>query len=232
MTVTASAIIVAAGEGVRMNASTRKQYLLLGHDPVIIHTVRLFCTIPSITDIFLVVPPSDKGYCKDLITRSSGIEKTCHVVSGGASRQASVYRGLLSVEKAGIGHGIVAIHDGVRPLTGRDQIEACIAVAGKSGACILAVPAQDTLKQIGKETTIIATLPREGIWFAQTPQVFQYEVIRKAHERAIKERVSGTDDAMLVERTGVPVRVVAGSHRNIKITTPEDLALAEALLAL
>ena len=227
-----SAIIVAAGKGIRMNASTRKQYLLLGRTPIIVRSVRLYSGCPAVTTIFLVVPPSDKNYCEGLIDQSSDLGKTCHVISGGDTRQASVYQGLLAVEKAGLVGGIVVIHDGVRPFVNPDQVESCIASARTTGACILAVPVHDTLKQMEKGTTVISgTLPRKDIWFAQTPQAFRYELIRNAHERALKERVSGTDDAMLVERIGIPVSVVPGSRRNIKITTPEDLALAEALLA-
>lgn len=227
-----SAIIVAAGNGIRMNASIRKQYLLLCHVPIIIRTIRLFGACPDIADIFLVVPPSDTDYCKDLIARSPDLGKTCHVIAGGDSRQASVYQGLLAVEETGMSGGIVAIHDGVRPLVKPDQVESCILIARTTGACILAVPAQDTLKQIKKGTAVIAgTLPRKEIWFAQTPQAFRYDIIRNAHERAIEDRVAGTDDAMLVERIGIPVSVAPGSRNNIKITTREDLALAEALLA-
>jgi len=226
-----SAIIVAAGNGIRMNASKRKQYLLLGHVPIIIRTVRLFSACPAVAAIFLVVPPSDTDYCRELVIRSPDLGKTCHVISGGESRQASVYQGLLAVEKAGIVSGFVVIHDGVRPLVKPSRIESCIATARKTGACILAEPVHDTLKQIVQGTTLIAgTLPRKDLWYAQTPQAFRYEIIRDAHERALKDHVSGTDDAMLVERMGIPVSVVPGSRQNIKITTPEDLALAEALL--
>ena len=228
----ATAIIVAAGKGVRMNASKRKQYLHLGHDPVILHTVRVFSVCPNIGAIFLVVPPSDIDYCRELLTRSPGPDKIRHIVPGGDSRQASVYQGLLAVERAGLAAGVVAIHDGVRPLVRPDQVESCIDLAGTTGACVLAVPAQDTLKQVTSGASVISgTLPRTEIWFAQTPQAFRYDIIRKAHETAIEERVSGTDDAMLVERMGIPVSVVPGSRHNIKITTPEDLALAEALLS-
>ncbi len=227
----ATAIIVAAGKGVRMNLSLRKQYLTLSHVPIIVRTVQLFTACPSIDAIFLVVPPTDTDYCKELLSRSQDIEKECHVVSGGDSRQASVYQGLLAVEKTSGTSGIVAIHDGVRPLVKPHRIESCIAIAATNGACILAIPAQDTLKQIKLGTTIIAdTLPRQEVWFAQTPQVFQYDIIRNAHELALKNHVSGTDDAMLVERMGIPVSVVPGSRHNIKITTREDLSLAEALL--
>lgn len=170
MQIKVSAIIVAAGKGIRMNASTRKQYLLLDNTPIIIHTVRLFSTCPAIATVFLVVPSTDADYCKQLIAQSPDLGKTYHIISGGDSRQASVYQGLLAVEKAGGESGIVVIHDGVRPLVKPKQIESCIANARTTGACILAVPARDTLKQIEEGTSVIAgTLPRKDIWFAQTP---------------------------------------------------------------
>lgn len=232
MPMSVSAIIVAAGQGIRMNAAGRKQYLLLGRVPILIRTVRLFNVCPSITAIFLVAPASDMDYCKELIAQSPDLRKTCRLVSGGDSRQTSVYQGLLAMEKAGLSKGMAAIHDGVRPLVKAERIESCIAVARTTGACILAAPVQDTLKRIeNNETVISGTIPREGVWLAQTPQVFRYDIIRNAHEQAVREHVFGTDDAMLVERMGIPVSVVCGSRYNIKITTPEDLALAKALLS-
>lgn len=227
------AIIVAAGQGVRMKASTRKQYLLLGREPVILRTIRIFDRCQAIDRIYLVVPPGDKEFCRQMLARSSGIQKECHVIGGGDTRQASVYRGLLALEAAGIHNGLVAVHDGVRPLVSTLEIESCVEAAQKNGACLLAVPAQDTLKKVRAGTSLVSeTLSRKGIWLAQTPQVFQYSIIRKAHERALQEKIEATDDAMLVERTGVPVSIVSGSRKNIKITTQEDLALAEAILSL
>jgi 2-C-methyl-D-erythritol 4-phosphate cytidylyltransferase len=154
------------------------------------------------------------------------------VIAGGKTRQESVYNGLIAMEEEISAGDMVAIHDGVRPLVTRKQIEACVTSARKNGACILALPAQDTLKEVKNDSDIItATPPRQNIWFAQTPQVFTYPLIRDAHERALKDGFEATDDAMLVERTSFAVRVVPGSKTNLKITTPEDLALAEAILS-
>ena len=227
-----SAIIVAAGKGVRMNASTKKQYLHLGKDPIVVHTIRVFSRCPLIDAIYLAVPSADAAYCRELIRRNADIRTVCRVISGGETRQASVYNGLLAMEKDVSQTDLVAIHDGVRPLVTQQQIEVCVASAEKNGACILGVPAQDTLKQIEDNSDIIgSTLARKDIWCAQTPQVFRYDLIRDAHERAREDGVAGTDDAMLVERLSFPVRVVPGSRTNLKITTPEDLLLAKSLMS-
>ena len=227
-----SAIIVAAGKGVRMNADNKKQYLQLGGEPVVIRTLRVFCDCGLIDAIYLVVPPSDGTYCRELIHQYPGLRADCRVIEGGETRQESVYEGLLAMERETTEKDLVVIHDGVRPLVPLEGIEACVESAQKNGACILALPAQDTLKQVETSSDIITgTLMRRDIWLAQTPQVFNYALIRNAHERALNEDVNGTDDAMLVERISFPVRVVPGSKINLKITTPEDLVIAEALIS-
>jgi 2-C-methyl-D-erythritol 4-phosphate cytidylyltransferase len=127
-------------------------------------------------------------------------------------------------------NNLVAIHDGVRPFIAPEMIEACIQGAQQTGACILGVPATDTLKQVNTEKFITSTMPRRNIWLAQTPQVFDYKLIREAHDAARLGGVWGTDDAALVEKSGHPVKIVMGSRMNIKITTPDDLKMAEAVL--
>jgi 2-C-methyl-D-erythritol 4-phosphate cytidylyltransferase len=154
------------------------------------------------------------------------------VVAGGTTRQASVYQGLIAMEKKMSSTDLVVIHDGVRPLVTVKQIESCVGSAEKYGASIMAVPAHETLKQAGRDPDVIeGTLTRKDVFLAQTPQVFKYDLIRDAHERALKDGFTGTDDAMLVERMAYPVRVVPGSRTNLKITTPDDLVLAKALIA-
>ena len=225
-----SAIIVAAGKGVRMNAPTKKQYLHLGEDLIVVRTIRVFSSNHLIKRIYLMVPPEDETYCRELIQQNDEIRNGCHVITGGKTRQESVYNGLLAMENEISQTDLVAIHDGVRPLVTQKQIESCVASAEKNGACILGVPVNDTLKQVeGDSDVITGTLTRKNIWLAQTPQVFKYALIRDAHERAKKDGFTGTDDAMLVERMSFPVRVVPGSRTNLKITTPEDLVLAKAL---
>jgi len=140
-----------------------------------------------------------------------------------------VYNGLLAMEGHG---GIVAIHDGVRPFVQPSQIAECIAQAEASGACMLGMPVGDTLKRVGSSNIIERTVLRDNIWQAQTPQAFQYQLIRAAHEKAMDEGFSGTDDASLVERYGGQVKILEGSATNIKITHPEDLVIAEALMGM
>jgi 2-C-methyl-D-erythritol 4-phosphate cytidylyltransferase len=226
------AIIVAAGKGVRMNADTKKQYLQLGGNPIIIRTLRIFSDCPSVGIVCLVVPPSDDAYCRELVHKYPAIRAKCRVVHGGETRQASVYQGLRVLEKEVAAGDPVIIHDGVRPLVTVEQIESCVASAEENGACILALPAQDTLKKVeGASGIITGTLKRQNVWLAQTPQVFRYALIRDAHELALKDGFTGTDDAMLVERMPHPVHVVPGSRTNLKVTTPDDLALAQALVS-
>lgn len=220
-----SAVIVAGGKGSRMKRSVRKQYLSLAGVPVIVHTLRIFDRLDDINDICLVVPKSDIDYCRSLI-HEYGWLKEIRLASGGKTRQDSVYHGIRSLENE---NGIVAIHDAVRPLVSPDHIRECIQKTRESGACILAIPAFDTLKQVDVSGGIEKTIERDSIWLAQTPQVFRRELIEKAHELAREKGYSGTDDASLVEYYGHAVGVVRGSRQNIKITTSEDLLLAEAI---
>ena len=226
----ATAIIVAGGSGVRMNAAVRKQYMPIGNLPILCRTIMSFASSKKIEDIVLVVPENESEYCRRHILSllDSGLQERITLTPGGKERQASVYNGLLAV---GDVEGIVCIHDGVRPFVLPLQIDACIESAEKHGAAILATPASDTLKKIDNNGRIVKTPARENIWLAQTPQVFRYDLIRDAHERALKDNFMGTDDASLVERLGGIVKICPGSRLNIKITTPEDLQLAEAFLA-
>ena len=149
------------------------------------------------------------------------------LVPGGAERQDSVFNGL---QAAGDGPGVVVIHDGVRPFVSARQIAACAENALKYGACILGIPAQDTLKRTDAHGDIRETVKRDWLWLAQTPQAFRIDLIKSAHEAARSNGVSGTDDAFLVEQIGIPVKMIKGSPLNIKITTEDDLLLAEAIL--
>ncbi len=221
-----SAIIVAGGSGVRMGGSVRKQFLSLGGRPVICHTLQAFDRCPDIDAIYLVAPPDDVRNCMAVWCSSLTFHKKIQVVAGGRERQDSVYQGLLAVPDQHA--GIVVIHDGVRPFISRQQISACVQETRRSGACIVALPVQDTVKEV-RSQIVSGTLDRHLLWTAQTPQAFEITLIRTAHETAGKDGVTGTDDAMLVERLGRPVHVLEGSRLNIKITTPEDMALAEAI---
>jgi 2-C-methyl-D-erythritol 4-phosphate cytidylyltransferase len=221
------AIIVGAGRGVRMNRSTPKQYLLLQQVPILVYSIRAFNACRDVHQIILVVPPGDIRYCSEKILALVDMKKPVQVIAGGERRQDSVRNGLLAIDNK---ESIVVIHDGVRPFIAPRHISACIAGTAETGACILAIPVSDTLMAVNGDFRIDATVSREGLWLAQTPQAFHYKNVMSAHESAGREGFSCTDDAALVERMGIQVRVIHGSRRNIKITNPEDLAMAEALL--
>jgi 2-C-methyl-D-erythritol 4-phosphate cytidylyltransferase len=222
-----SAVIVAAGRGVRMQNVTRKQYLQVAGRPVLVHTLLRFDVCPLIDHICLVVPDDDLDFCRHRLLAGGPIKKTVQFVAGGRYRQQSVYKGLKSLDHK---NGLVAIHDGVRPLVDPLLITACIRAAETSGACAPGIPADDTIKRVSGEGTIEGTVERKGLWLIQTPQVFRYAVITEAHDRALRDGYVGTDDASLVERLGFPVTLISGSKSNIKVTTAEDLAMAAALL--
>ncbi len=221
-------IIVAAGSGVRMGADARKQYLRVGGIPILAHTLKAFDKCRAIDRIFLVVPKEDHDFCRIEIIDPLNLEKEPVLVPGGIVRQESVYNGIIA---AGEKTQIAVIHDGVRPFISPDAIEKSVISAQEHGACILGIPAFDTLKQTDSKGRITETIDRSTIWLAQTPQTFSYNLIKEAHEKAIEESYTGTDDASLVERLGKPVQIIQGSRNNIKITTPEDLPLAEAILS-
>jgi 2-C-methyl-D-erythritol 4-phosphate cytidylyltransferase len=222
------AVIVAAGEGVRMGGGPRKQYRNLGKFPILVYTLFAFDRNPEIDYIVLALPESDHSFCQEKIIAPFHFNKKIQLVSGGASRQESVYNGLKAVEGD---CDIVVIHDGVRPFVSDRLISESVGGARKYGACIAAVPAKDTLK-IAKNNVVQKTFPRDEVWLAQTPQAFRYDLIVKAHEKARIEQLKETDDAVLVERLGGEVYLVQGELLNIKITTPEDLKIAEAILSI
>jgi 2-C-methyl-D-erythritol 4-phosphate cytidylyltransferase len=221
-----SAIIVAAGKGIRMQGAARKQYMELSGQPVLAYSVITFDACPLIREIFLVVPKEDIDDCQKKIVSKLDLMKRVQLVPGGVHRQDSVYNGLQSLDKK---TDTVVIHDGVRPFIRSEELTACILGAKDVGACILGNPAGDTLKRVDKSHMVEETLNRESIWLAQTPQAFQYDLIVKAHEAARRDGYIGTDDSSLVERLGIDVKMITGSKYNIKITLQEDLAVAKAL---
>lgn len=219
-------IIVAGGDGIRMAAGVRKQYLLVGGRPILALSIAAVAAAAGVSEIFLVVPEADFDYCRQAIISPLACEKPIHLVAGGNSRQASVLNGLDAISASS---GVAVIHDGVRPLVATAHIEACIRGADNEGACILGVPAQDTVKQVSASGRLRRTLDRQTLWMAQTPQAFDLGTIRRAHAYAAETGFHGTDDAAVVEHCGGSVRIIQGSPWNIKITTPEDLKLAELI---
>jgi len=221
-----SAIIVASGKGIRMEGTMRKQYLDLSGRPVLAHSIMTFDSCSLVDEIFLVIPREDVEYCKKKIISLLDLKNHINLVHGGDKRQNSVYNGLKAITK---NTETVVIHDGVRPFIQPEDLKECILVSKKYGACILGIPASDTLKRVNKSDIIETTLSRENIWLAQTPQAFKYDLIFKAHETAQRDGYVGTDDASLVERMGEDVKIINGGRFNIKITKKEDLAIAKAM---
>ena len=220
-----TAIIAAAGIGSRMQAGRAKQLIELGGVPLLVHTLRRFEECSAVDHVILVLQPSLTAEVLALASRHN-FTKITRVVAGGAERQDSVYRGLqvITPETA----GVVAIHDAARPFVKPEEIRTVIELAATKGAALLAVPATDTIKQV-RSGRVQRTLDRKAIYHAQTPQAFQYAIIREAYDRAFEDGFVGTDDSQLVERIGHRVSVVEGSYTNIKITRPFDLRLAEAI---
>lgn len=223
------ALIPAAGMGKRMGAGINKQYLLLAGIPIVARTISVFESSPLVDDIYIVTPEAEIPYCRARIVEAHGFAKVRAIVPGGAERQYSVLNGLRGMDDPS-DDDLVLIHDGVRPFVTPEIIASAVETARRYDGALTAVPAKDTVK-IVEESVISSTPSRETIWQAQTPQAFRYGIIRDAHERAAAEGFLGTDDSSLVERLGGKVHVVMGDYRNIKITTPEDLVLAEAFFA-
>ncbi|MCM0081096.1 2-C-methyl-D-erythritol 4-phosphate cytidylyltransferase [Geomonas sp. Red32] len=214
--------------GKRMGAGTNKQYLLLDGIPILAHTLRVFQDAPFVDGIYVVSPQAEIPFCRAEVIDRFGFSKVRAIVPGGAERQHSVANGLKAM-KGVTDEDLVLIHDGVRPFVPLQVLEAAAAAARETGSAVVAVPSKDTIK-VARGGLVIATPPREELWLAQTPQAFRYGLIKRAHAQAESEGFLGTDDSSLMEHLGLPVRVVMGDYRNIKITTPEDMVLAEAFL--
>ncbi len=220
------ALIPAAGRGRRMGADRPKAFLPLSGLPLLAHTLRKFEDCPAVIEILPLVPGEEVSFCRELISKA-GLKKIPRVLPGGPERQDSVYAGLQAIVGS---PDVVMIHDGARPFVSAELIEKVLGAIEHWPAVAAALPVGDTLKEVSPEGQVLQTLDRSRFWVMQTPQSFRYDLILRAHEQARAEGFSGTDDASLVERLGIPVRVISGSRFNMKITTPEDLILAEALL--
>jgi 2-C-methyl-D-erythritol 4-phosphate cytidylyltransferase len=220
------AIIAAAGSGTRMASDRPKQFLQLAGMPVIFHTLKPFEQCDSIQEVIVVLPAEESAGFLSLAGKY-GLRKVARVVPGGATRADSVKRGLMAIRSATA--EIVAVHDGVRPFVTVEEIDATIAAARADGAAILAAPVTDTIKQV-EDQRVTKTLDRVGLRRALTPQCFRYELLRDAYQGADVSDPSLTDESALVEQLGHTVSIVEGSTRNIKITTAEDLVIAEAIL--
>lgn len=219
-------IIPSAGMGRRMG-SRKKNYLPVLGAPVLAHTLAAFEAAPSVDAVILAVPSDDIAFCKDEIVKKYKAGKVILVVAGGPERQDSVANALEAAK--GLGFDIIAVHDGARPLVTVAVIEDTLRGAAENGSAIAAVPVKDTIKEaVGK--VVQRTVPRETLWSVQTPQAFRAEIIFRAFELAKKNGFYGTDESSLVERLGEKVAIVMGSYENIKITTEEDMTIAECVL--
>ncbi|MBB6455211.1 2-C-methyl-D-erythritol 4-phosphate cytidylyltransferase/2-C-methyl-D-erythritol 4-phosphate cytidylyltransferase/2-C-methyl-D-erythritol 2,4-cyclodiphosphate synthase [Salirhabdus euzebyi] len=217
-------IVLAAGQGKRMNVGKNKQFLHLAGQPLIIHTLQTFEDDPRCTSVLLVVNPAERKDMEKLVQLYE-IKKIKKLIDGGSERQESVYNGLLSCDPK----EYVLIHDGARPFVNRVAIHKLVDQVKKTGAALLAVAVSDTIKS--QKEGVLKTLDRKYLWAAQTPQGFRYSIIMDAHEKAKQRGYNGTDDASLVEEYGYPLDIVEGSYDNFKLTTQEDVKRAEILLA-
>lgn len=222
----AGAIIVAAGRGVRAGAGEPKQYRPIAGVPMLLRSLRPFTSHPKVGPVVVVLPPDDAAQPPAWLASLLG--HRLRVTAGGAERQQSVANGLAAL---GEGVRLVLVHDAARPLVDADLIGRVLAVAELGACAVPAVPLSDTVKETDAAGLVQRTVPRERLVAVQTPQAFPRELLVTAHQRARSDGfTTATDDALLCERLGFPVRVVAGSARNIKVTTPEDFLVAEALV--
>lgn len=211
-----------------MGTGRAKQFLDLGGRPMLAVTLEVFQECRGVDAVVLVVPPEDVQTCLREIVEPYKTTKVKKVIPGGARRQDSVRLGIGATEGA---YETILIHDGVRPLVSADLVERMLEAAREHRAVVAALPAKETVKEVDGDLFVSRTFQRRDVWMVQTPQVFRYEDIVEAHERALREGWEGvTDDALLMERMGVAVKVVEGSEENIKVTTPHDMDLARFFL--
>jgi 2-C-methyl-D-erythritol 4-phosphate cytidylyltransferase len=221
------AIIVAAGKGNRLGGTQPKQFQELNGTKIIFHTLRPFEQCETISEVILVLPAEATAGFESL-AQSHGLKKRTRIVCGGGTRAQSVLNGLNAIKAA----EIVAVHDGVRPFVTAAEIDRVVRAAEQTGAAIIVARAIDTIKEVSGEF-IVRTVERSRLRRALTPQCFRFDILKRAYaglSQAELDEIDATDDSVLVERLGVKVSVVEGSARNIKITEPEDLVLAQAIL--
>jgi 2-C-methyl-D-erythritol 4-phosphate cytidylyltransferase len=222
-----NAVIIAAGEGKRMGGDLSKALIALAGRPLILHTLDRFAR-SQVRKVILVVPENQKQKFEQIVRADPQLKGfDCVLESGGLRRQDSVARGLNRLDDD---CEVVVIHDGARPLVSPALIDRCVELVLKEGAAAVGLPAKDTIKVVSASRRIESTPPRNSLWEIQTPQAFRVEIIREAHLRGEEDGIEATDDAMLVERLGKSVALLEGERSNLKITTPEDLLIAETLI--
>ncbi|MHC1746655.1 MAG: 2-C-methyl-D-erythritol 4-phosphate cytidylyltransferase [Negativicutes bacterium] len=221
-----SVVIAAAGQGKRMGSGMNKTLISLLHQPVFGYSVRTFDACPAVDRLVIVVAPEETLQMETLLS-GMRLSKPWQVVAGGSERQYSIANALTVLNQK---NGIIVVHDGARPLAESSLVAEVIRAAMEFGAAVAGVPVKDTVKLVDESNFVSQTLQRDRLWAIQTPQAFKAEVLYRAYRQAMEEGFLGTDDSALVERLGVPVKIVRGSYCNIKITTPEDLCIAETFL--
>lgn len=223
------AIVLAGGKGRRMNSGVQKQYMLLDGKPIVVHALMAF-EESNVDDIILVTGEDDIAYAKEELIKAYGLKKVTKVVAGGKERYHSVFQGLCALEHC----DYVLIHDGARPLVTKDIIERSIVGAMEYDACVVGMPVKDTIKISDGNNFASDTPDRKFLWQIQTPQSFSYELIFSAYKNILEDesaQVGITDDAMVVElQKNKKIKLLEGSYENLKVTTPEDLVIAESLL--
>ncbi|MBI5755444.1 MAG: 2-C-methyl-D-erythritol 4-phosphate cytidylyltransferase [Nitrospirae bacterium] len=222
-----AAIIPAAGKGKRMRHVVHKHYILLEGRPILAYNIEAFEKCIGVNQVFVVVRSGEEEYCLKEVVERYGFKKVLKIVIGGERRQDSVYNGIKELDED---TDIVVVHDGVRPFVSPELINETVKLAMYVDGVVAAMPVKDTIKEISPDGFIKGTHERESLWNAQTPQTFKRRIIEEAFERAFTDNFSGTDESSLVERLGGRVKIIEGSHENIKITTKEDLLLAEFIL--
>jgi 2-C-methyl-D-erythritol 4-phosphate cytidylyltransferase len=222
----ASAIIVAAGSGVRLGSNVPKAFVKIAGCTMLSYSLVTVRQINSIDEVVITVPAGFENAARAEVA-AAALSIPVKIAPGGIERQDSVR---IALELTSAESDLVIVHDAARPLATPEIFEACLSAASRTGAAIAAISVSDTLKRVA-DSSITATIARAGLWQAQTPQAFRRAVLVTAHQRAVSEKIAATDDADLVERTGARVEVVEASTSNIKITTPADLAIVEAIIA-
>ncbi|NLY44618.1 MAG: 2-C-methyl-D-erythritol 4-phosphate cytidylyltransferase [Tissierella sp.] len=221
-----SVIIAAAGMSNRMGSKINKQFIAIDNKPILVHTIEKFEQSKYIDEIIIVSKEEEVEYCRKEIVRKYGFKKVTKIIRGGKERQDSIYNGLMALSE---NTDIVLTHDGARPFVKHTHIEDGIKGVIEHGACVIGVPVKDTIKVVNDTDVVHHTPKRSLLWAAQTPQCFWAHLIKKGYEHAMNEGIVGTDDSSLVEKMGHEIKMIMGSYDNIKITTPEDLIIAESL---
>ncbi|MBD3181075.1 2-C-methyl-D-erythritol 4-phosphate cytidylyltransferase [Candidatus Poribacteria bacterium] len=222
-----SAIIPAAGSGKRMG-EIKKPYIVLCGRTMLSHTISVFLQCSLINELVIVSASGDENKCYCEIVENYDMDKACKVITGGLTRQESVFNGIKNLDTD---TDIVIIHDCARPFLNENMIVKAVKAAEKWGAATIAVPVGNTIKKADKDGFVVETIDREMLWSIQTPQAFQYDLILKAHTHARENNIQVTDDTSLVEELGThKVKLVMGASENMKITTPGDLVLARAII--